>query len=217
MRHAVMVTPVLGLLAVLGGCANKNTFEDPPPPRYNVGEQIDRAKQLAAQAQAAESEKRIDDAIRLYREAIASYRDFPAAWHNLGLLQLQKNETLAAVESFKVAGDMDMRDPRPVYNIGAVYEQQGWTKEAQRYYTESLARDANYLEALRRSVYIDMTEATYTPATLERTRRAMMVEHDAKWRGFFERSQLRLDDVLSRPKDDPGVAVPPDTSTHQHR
>jgi tetratricopeptide (TPR) repeat protein len=217
--RARLLLPALVALAAgaLGACAASKPFETPEPPRYSVGDQIDRAKQLASQAQAAEAQNRIDDAIRLYREAIAAYRDFPAAWHNMGLLQLQKQETLAAVESFKIAGDMDLRDPRPVYNIGVIYEQQGWTKEAQRYYTEALARDANYLDALRRAVYIDMTESTYTPATLERTRRALMVEQDPKWRGFFERSQLRLDDVLTRPKEDAGVSIPPDASTPPRR
>lgn len=202
------------LVSTVVGCASKPEFVPPAQPRMTLTQQVNTAKELAAKAQAAESEKRVDDAIKLYRQAIETYRDFPAAWHNMALLQLEKGETLPAVESFKAAGDLDLRDPRPVFNIGAIYEQQGWSKEAQRYYTDALARDANYLEALRRSVYLDMVESTYTPATLDRTRRALLSERDAKWRAFFERSQVRLETVLGQPVADPAVAPASDSVPH---
>jgi tetratricopeptide (TPR) repeat protein len=200
---------IISLVGLLGGCASSSPeFVAPEQPRMSLAQKVDAAKGYAAQAQVAETEKRTDDAIALYRKAIDTYRDFPAAWHNLGLLQLEKNETLAAVESFKVAGDLDLRDPRPVFNIGVVYEKQGWSREAQRYYTEALTRDANYLDALRRSIYLDMVESTYTPATLDRTRRAMLLEVDPKWRAYFERQQIRLEAVLAAPANDPGVPAP---------
>jgi tetratricopeptide (TPR) repeat protein len=201
--------PALTLAAALCGCASSQEFVRPEPPRYNLAEQVNKAKDLAARAQEAESGKRPDEAIALYRQAIETYRDFPAAWHNMALLQLQKGETLAAVDSFKVAGDLDLRDPRPVFNIGVIYEQQGWSAEAQRYYTEALARDANYLEALRRSVYLDMIQSTYTPVTLDRTRRALLLEQDDKWRGFFDRAQLRLNSVLTEGTATPLPTAPP--------
>lgn len=197
LRRPLGASSLVLAAATLAACSSSPQFVPPEPPRYNLAEQVNTAKDLAARAQEAEAAKRPDEAIALYRQAIETYRDFPAAWHNMALLQLEKGETLAAVESFKVAGDLDLRDPRPVFNIGVIYEQQGWSKEAQRYYTEALARDANYLEALRRSVYLDMIESTYTPATLERTRRALLLEQDTKWRSFFDRSQLRLNAVLT--------------------
>ena len=195
--------------AALSGCASSSQFVPPEAPRYNLAEQVRTAKDLASRAQEAEAAKRPDEAIALYRQAITTYRDFPAAWHNMALLQLEKGETLAAVDAFKVAGDLDVRDPRPVFNIGVIYEQQGWSAEAQRYYTEALARDANYLEALRRSIYLDMIQSTYTPSTLDRTRRALLLEQDAKWRSFFERTQLRLNSVLTEGTSTPATQPSP--------
>lgn len=203
---------ILALAGLLGACASSSReFVPPEQPRMNLAQQVDAAKAYASQAQVAESQKQTDEAIALYRKAIDTYRDFPAAWHNLGLLQLEKNETLAAVESFKVAGDLDLRDPRPVFNIGVIYEKQGWSREAQRYYTEALTRDANYLDALRRSIYLDMVENTHTPATLDRTRRALLLEVDPKWRAYFERQQIRLEALLAAPANDPGLPVQQDS------
>lgn len=195
-------TPALLALALLaplvGGCASS----DPGPalvnPQASAPARIAQAKDLAAQAQRAELAKQPDVAMDLYKQAIAVYPDWAALWHNLGLLQLEKGDALTAVNSFKTAGDLDPKDPRPVYNLGTIYEKQNWGQEAQRYYSEALARDPNYLNALRRSVMLDMIQGTHTPLTLERVRRALLIEDTPEYRQFFERSQLQLQTLLAR-------------------
>jgi tetratricopeptide (TPR) repeat protein len=199
------------ILAAGAGCSSTPEFVPPAQPQANIGEQIKTAEALASRAQAAEREKKPDEAIALYRKAVETYRDFPGVWYNLGLLLLDKGETLAAVEAFRASGDLEPRDPRPSYAIGVIYEKQGWNHEAQRYYSEALSRDANYQEALQRSVYLDMIENTSTPVTLERTRRALVAERDPKWRAFFERSQLRLESLLNPSLPDAGAITAPET------
>lgn len=203
--------------AALAAC-NSRPFVPPPPTVASVADQLKTAENYARQAQTAEREKKPDEAIELYKKAVATYRDFPGVWYNLGLLLLDKGENLAAVDAFRTAGDLEPRDPRPPYAIGATYEKQGWHTEAQRHYTDALARDANFIPALQRSVYIDMNSGSFTAATLERTRRALLVERDPKWRDYFERTQIRLTSLLNQPASETGpITAPDDTPYGRHR
>lgn len=215
-RRLFGVLLLLALAAAPGACSSSKEFVPPsPPPRANVGEQIKAAEELAARAQAAERDKKPDEAIALYKQAVQTYRDFPGVWYNLGLLLLDKGETLAAVDAFRAAGDIEPRDPRPPYAIGVIYEKQGWNQEAQRHYSDALARDANYLAALERSVYLDMIENTFTPVTLERTRRALLSETDDKWRAYFERTQLRLNALLNQTTPEAGALTAPESEPNR--
>jgi tetratricopeptide (TPR) repeat protein len=203
---------LLALAAALGACASSKEFAQPaPPPRANIAEQIKAAEELAARAQAAERDKKPDEAIELYKKAVATYRDFPGVWYNMGLLLLDKGDALAAVDAFRAAGDIEPRDPRPPYAIGVIYEKQRWNQEAQRHYADALARDANYLPALERSIYLDMIENTFTPVTLERTRRALLSETDEKWRAYFERTQLHLNAALNQTTPEAGALTAPES------
>lgn len=213
-RRTIGASLLLIVAGALGACSSQPDYVPPAPPRTTVREQIKTAEDYATRAQAAERDNKPDEAIALYRKAVQTYRDFPGVWYNLGLLLLDKGETLQAVEAFRVAGDIEPRDPRPPYAIGVIYEKQGWNSEAQRYYTDALSRDANYQEALQRSVYLDMVASTYTPITLDRTRRALLSEHDPKWRDYFERTQLRLDALLNQAPADSGAMTAPETEPH---
>lgn len=208
-----------GVLAVaLCACAAQPEFVPPPQPRAaKLEDQLKLAESLAKRAQEAERNKRPEEAIALYKQAIVAYRDFPGVWYNLGLLLLNEGETLAAVEAFRTAGEIEPRDPRPPYSIGVIYENQGWHQEAQRHYSDALARDPNYHEALRRSVYLDMIENSHSALTLERTRRALAAEKDEKWRDFFERTQLRLNTLLTQPPAATGAIMAPETDSGPSR
>ncbi len=216
-RRSVGVSLLLLLAGSLGACSSSPEFVPPSPPRTSVAEQIKAAEDYATRAQVAEREKKPDEAIALYRKAVETYRDFPGVWYNMGLLLLDKGETLQAVEAFRAAGDLEPRDPRPPYAIGVIYEKQGWNAEAQRHYTDALSRDANYQEALQRSVYLDMVENTFTPITLERTRRALLSERDAQWRSYFERTQLRLDALLNQASPEAGAIAVPESEPHSRQ
>lgn len=210
-RRVIRATLLLISCAALGACSSSGDFVQPQTPRASVSEQIKTAEALAVRAQTAEREGRPDEALSLYQQAVRTYRDFPGVWYNMGLLLLEQGKLMEAREAFRTAGDLEPRDPRPPYAIGVIYEKQGWNQEAQRYYADALSRDANYQEALQRSVYLDMVQNTYTPITLERTRRALFAEQDPKWRDYFERTQLRLDALLNQATPESGAITMPET------
>jgi tetratricopeptide (TPR) repeat protein len=212
---------VLALAALaLGGC--RGNFRMPTPQRpAEPSVQIARAKQLAAAAQRAADSglrtkadgtvevrdpKKIDEAISLYRQAIEAYREFPAAWLNLGVLYMKQSRNMEAVDAFKIAADLSPADPAPVYNIGVVYEKLDWTRDAQQYYTDALAREPNYQPALQRSIYVDLILDTPSEKTLERLKRAMMLETDPAWIAWFEKQKSRLENRL-RVTTGPGPAA----------
>ncbi len=181
--------------ALAAGCA-KSRFEPPAAIRAGSGAQIEEAKRLASAAQRADDEGRIEEAIDLYRRAIATYREFPGAWLNLGTLLMKNKQNIEAVEAFKVAADLSPTDPAPLFNIGVLWEQLGWLHDASKYYNEALQREPGYLNALRRSVHLDMLQDTASEVTLERLKRAMTLETDPNWKTAFDLYKRRIEQKL---------------------
>lgn len=195
LRWAAMAAAVAAG-CVLASCANKSSdsFEMPDSARSEAPvEQIRKAHELASRAEAEGKAKRYDRAIDLYQQAIANYRNFPSAWLNLGVMHMRLGNGLAAVEAFKVASDLDPGDPRAMYNIGAIYEEKFYYKEAISWYNQALDRDPNLLPALRRSIYLEMQTNSFTPASKDRVMRAIMVETDPQYKVIFAQAKLRLD------------------------
>ena len=198
-RAAVLLAAVTLMGFGLASCASKsNTFELPDSARPGAqGEQIRKAHELASRAEQAGKAKKYSEAIALYEEAISNYRNFPSAWLNLGVMHMKSGNSLQAVEAFNAAADIDPTDPRPVFNIGAIYEDKYYYKEAISFYNQALERDPNLLPALRRSIYLEMQTNSFTPATKERVLRASMLETDPQYRSIFAQAKLRLDNELN--------------------
>lgn len=199
-------TVAIALAAVLAACA-----ADPwTPPAVSSTEsaQLGPARDLAQRAQLAEADDRPAEAEALYREAIATYRDFPAAWNNLGILLMKQKKYLEAAEALGVASDLSPGDPRPVTNVGLIWEECGYPDEAAHHYDEALRRDPGHLPALRRSIYLDATRAAYTGQTAERIREAIARETDPQWRDWLQRQKIVCDNALGTP---PGPGRAPST------
>lgn len=200
MHHSDLSSPIVLLAAaalalLAGGCANDKVDWSPTIeyPRQ-MSQDLARAEHLARQAQQAEEEGRADEAIRLYREAVTAYRDFPAAWNNLGLLLMNAGDALDAASAFRIAADISPTDPRPMYNLAELWRQRGYLDEAARYYTEALNRDENYLPALREAIFVDRHLRLRTDEIVaRRIRRALLLESDPVWRDFFEREKIRVE------------------------
>jgi tetratricopeptide (TPR) repeat protein len=188
---ALLLTSVLG-----AGCASQRPYpgvgEAPPPP---AAQQIDRAARLSREAQRLELAGDDDGAINKYREALTEYNEVPAAWNNLGRLLMKQGQNLQAAEAFKTASELSPTDPRPMHNLGALWESLGYYDDATRWYNEALKRDADYLPALRRFLLVQELRQTPDETTPERLKKALLMETDPWWINRFKRFHQRSEET----------------------
>lgn len=182
---------IAGVLAgVLGGVGCESTQKRDIATVIDQGEQNrERGLKLAKDAQRQAQEGDRDRAIETYKEALSYWREMPAAWNNLGVLFMEKQNYADAVSAFKVAADLSQTDPRPLENIAISYVRSGWATDALKYYGMALERDPNRIESLRGAVRAAEMLRVRDDATLERIRRALLSEPDPQYRAYFERQQ----------------------------
>lgn len=187
-RAHVIVAGVLAL-AGLGGCESTPRRQPEAASIDQGGASREEALRLAKQAQRRAEEGKTDEAIELYQRAVTAWREMPAAWNNLGVLLMRKQNYADAVSAFKVAADLSQTDPRPMENIALSYMRSGWASDALRYFGMALERDPNRIESLRGAVRAAEMVRARDDATLERIRRALLIETDPQYRAYFERQQ----------------------------
>ncbi len=200
-RSALLLAPIwAACLLPLVGCAAKKTPIAAPDPAVQIRE----AHAIAKQAQSADTSGKKTEAVALYQRAVSTYRDFPAAWNNLGVLLMERQENMAAVEALRNAADQSPTDPRALTNIGVIWQRLGYLDKAAEAYTEALERDESYLPALRESVFIDTTRGTISDRTARRVQRALLLEKDPTWLAELRRRKLVIDGELASGKDSLG-------------
>jgi len=161
---------------------------------------VDLAKghQLATDAyQISNSTK----AIKAYKKALQTYQEQPAAWNNMGVLLMDEDQFVQAAEAFKQAAQLSPSDPRPLYNLGIVWDKRGYVREARRFYSNALDRDASYLPALRAGIRADSILQEGSDETLEWLERALMLERDTKWQHWMKLQRVRIEQQLSGKSD----------------
>lgn len=199
MKHASAILLTV-MAAWAGGCGSggqKSPGLVAPATMTQNAAGISAAFDLAVSAQKAEADGKRDQAIALYREALKQYREFPAAWNNLGVILMDSERYLEAAECFAVAADLAPRDPRPAYNTGLSWDRAGYLNEAGEHYRESLARDNRYLPALRGAVRAERLQGRASSDTLERIRTALLLEPDEQWRQWLELQRVRVEAELA--------------------
>ncbi len=208
--HALCLVALAGIAALpLAGCnASRPALPAGETPQQISG-QIDKAAALTRDAQRLENIGRDREAADKYREAIGIYRELPVAWNNLGRLMMKESNNLAAAEAFKTAAELSPTDPRPVHNLGTLWESLGYLDDAARWYGEALQRDENYLPSLRRVAIVEEIRNKPDATTLERVRRALLIEQDPWWKDKFRRDRLRFEDLINTSKTDPMSKVDP--------
>lgn len=202
MRRSVLLLPTIwaaGLFSLVG-CVDKKASIAAPDPAVQIRE----AHAIAKQAQTADAAGKKTEAVGLYQQAVSTYRNFPAAWNNLGVLLMEREENMAAVEAFRSAADQSPTDPRALTNIGIIWQRLGYLDKAAEAYTEALDRDESYLPALRESVFIDTTRGTINDRTARRVQRALLLEQDPAWAAELRRRKLVIDGELASVKDSLG-------------
>lgn len=201
----------LGLTAMVlyaGGCKSTPRATTPAELGAETPEQIQaqlaRATKLVRQAERTELAGQQTKAIEQYRAAIAEYRELPVAWNNVGRLLMERGENLQAADAFKTASELSPTDPRPLHNLGTLWESLGYYDDAARWYDEALKRDENYLPALRRVVVVEEVRNKPTARTLERIRTALLVERDPFWIDRMRRASMRFDQMVKDAARDSG-------------
>lgn len=193
--------PALALLAAIAlVCAGCKPAWKPPDMTASQSEAIsvNKSLEMVAAAQRLEYAGKKDEAIQKYYEAIREYRNTPQAWNNVGRLLMESGANMEAAEAFKTASEISTNDPRPVYNLGTLWENLLYYDEADEWYDEALKRDPNYLPALRRSILIDGIRRTSDATTAERIKRALILENDPWWIERFQRSRIHAAENMKK-------------------
>lgn len=197
MRRLVLLIAVSVCVAFVAasGCQRANNTT----PAYvgNEPGRIADAVSHVADAQRLETRGRTEEAIAKYRAALETYREFPAAWNNLGVLLMEEGRYLESAECFMVASDMAPTDPRPAYNLGLTWDRAGYPNDAIEHYQLALRRDRRYLPALRGLIRAERLQGRSDAETLRHLRTALALEQDPQWREWFELQSLRLETELT--------------------
>lgn len=196
-RPARRAVPLLALALALPACVPASRSRTLTLPGATDPKQVSGAYEDILAAQDAERRKKPDEAISLYRAGLQRYREFPAAWNNLGVLLMEDGRYIEAAECFSAAADLAPRDPRPTYNLGLTWDRAGYLEEALERYDLALERDDKYLPALRGAIRAEWLLGRGSQITLERLRVSLLLEQDASWREWMELQRLRLQSQLS--------------------
>lgn len=203
---------VLAAAVLVGGCHSQSksvVVQDDTALR-----QAD-ALRLATEAQKAQKAGDSDRAVDLYRQSLERSRDLYPVWNNLALLLMQRQDYIHASEAFLTAADLAPYDPRPMYNVGVIYQETRHDQEALKFFNQSLARDPKYLPSIRGAVasakLLDLTD----DESLARVESGLMLETDPTWRMIFEKELLRIKGTLGRKPD--MVPVPADQESLNRR
>lgn len=201
-RAGASAALLAGAIALAGGCQAQRggqTRAELESAAQDTARRIDEARLLASSAQTAAAAGRDDEAAQKYRRAVEVYPEFAAAWNNLGSLLLKQGDNLGAQAALQRAAELAPLDPRPMANLGVMWQRLNYLDEAQRFYELALDRDPNYLPALREIVMIDSTLSTITTKTQERAKRALLLERDDQWIRELTRRKLLIDQRLAEP------------------
>ncbi len=191
---ALLLAGVIAAAIVAIAC--KNTVRVGLPPGV-VEDEARRMVAAVSMASDAYRTKKPETALDRYRDAVRTYRELPAAWNNMGVLMMDRDEYLQAAEAFSTAAELAPGDPRPHYNLGLLYDRRGYIREARGYYERSLARDSGYLPSLRAAVRADSLLHEGNEQTLEWVQRALFLEKDTEWQEWLKLQRVRMESLPS--------------------
>ncbi|MBL0926799.1 MAG: tetratricopeptide repeat protein [Phycisphaerales bacterium] len=195
-RRGVRILLVLGLLAPVAaapGCKGAGPARPSGPAFESEAVRVADAQRLALEAERHAAAGRVADAVTTYESALGRYAEFGPAWHNLGELYMRQERYLEAAEAFSRAAELSPSDPRPLYNLGVLYFNRKYPREARTEWVRALDRDPNYLPALRGVIEVDWLLRDKNDLTLPRIERALMLERDPGVRKELEFRKLRIE------------------------
>ena len=209
MTHRVVrIAALTALTAVSGlpaaGCRATHKAADPAAGIADYNASLAEASRLAEEAQKAMDAGDAPRAISLYRQSIDASGDFPDVWNNLGLLLLQNGELGPARSAFSRAAELDPTDPRAYYNMGVTNLRAQWAEDAIEDFKKALDISPSYLPALRGAIQAADLLGHAEYEDLDRIKRALLAEHDERWKAFFERQRFLIEARLKSAKKNNG-------------
>jgi len=195
--RAMLFTPIVGSLCVLGACASKPNTGATQKMFDDRNAALIKATELAAQAKEKERQGKWPEAVELNRQAVMLNESLGPAWHNLGVGYMTLQENLKAQECFQRAADLLPTDPKPYETMGLMYFNIGWDEDALRYYELALERDANWLPALRGAVVSAKNLNRSTRTGLDRIKTGRLMESDPGWKKIFDSEYVRVSQDLA--------------------
>ncbi len=158
-----------------------------------------KARELFSQAKAAQKAGELDRAIDLYKMSLANNPDLGAAWHELGLTLMKRGKDVDFVQagqSLKQAADLLPTDPTPYRNLGLLYQSRGFEAEALQFFESSLVINPYDVDSLRGAARSGKVLHKSDPATLDRLKRAQMIETDPAWKDMITRERIRVENDI---------------------
>ncbi|CAG7727509.1 unnamed protein product [Allacma fusca] len=143
----------------------------------------------------ARNETRLEEADRLYRQAIAMRADYTQAYINRGDILLKMNKTKEAQEVYERALFYDSSNPDIYYNLGVVYLEQGKPSQALAYLDKALDFEPEHSQALLNSAIVlsELGDPSHRP--IARQRLLTLLTRDSKnERAFFHLGMLAMDE-----------------------
>lgn len=191
-RVAIVALACAALLT--GGCQQKVRLGVESGLAADDAKRLAQAVEIAARADRERDPERAAD---LYRDAVTTYREFPSAWNNLGLVLMKQEKYLQAAEAFSTAAELDVSDPRPVYNLALLWDRRGYVREARDLYAKSITRDDSFLPALRGGIRADSLLNEGSTQTLDWLKRALMLEQEERWQKWMRLQKARIESLPS--------------------
>ncbi len=189
---ALVLALVAAALAPVAGCQKQLRMGVPAGLAADDAKRLAQAVEIAAKA---DRERDPDRAADGYREAVTTYREFPSAWNNLGLVLMKQEKYLQAAEAFSTSAELDTSDPRPVYNLALLWDRRGYVREARDLYAKSILRDDSFLPALRGGIRADSLLNEGSLQTLDWLKRALMLEEEEKWLKWMRLQKARIESL----------------------
>lgn len=196
MNHALACAACVFLVTVSGllpGCQSRGGSDRTP---VASGGTIDQARELTRRADIAFAAGEMDRAESLYKQSLQILPDQPGALNNLGNVLVEKKMYIDADEVFRRAVALDPNRPETYGNRGRLWLEAGWPADAMRHFDDALRIDPRWLPALRGKAKASHLLGTVSEAYLRELRTAILIETDARWRAFFDRERVRVQQAL---------------------
>lgn len=195
MRTMVMIAAAASAL-LLGACNSGPRASDVQADRQrSLGEAVALANRGQAAMRAGEYTK----AIEHFSNSIQAAPDFGASWHELGLAYMKRgtdDDYMKAGQALQRAASLMPTDPKPLRNLGILYQQRGFEQEALKFFEDALTIAPNDIDSLRGAAASVKLLKKSDQLTLEMLKRAQMIETDPVWRDLIVRERIRVENEI---------------------
>ncbi len=192
---ALLALPLAILLA--GGCASSSADSSTA-----LSQKRDEAIRLAVRGKAAYDKGELANSIEHYKKSIETFGEIPGVRTNLGVALLDHNELLQAADTLKAEVQLfPGESEQALTNLGVIYADKGWAKEALEYFNRALEQAPRDPVALRGAIEAMINTNADENETLKLVKRAQLVERNPKIQEHYKWLQIGLETTIKdRPR-----------------